>query len=205
MFGMRHGHHGGGHKMHNMMRHAMRGGGFGRGGDFAEMFGGRGGGFGGHRGGRRRVIDGGELRLVLLKLIGDEPRHGYDLIRAIEELTGGAYAPSPGMIYPTVTMLEEMGQIAEQDGAASGKKRLFAITEAGTAELAEQAEQVEALFARLKALAEESGADDRSPVRRAMMNLAMAVRMRHHRGAAGEINHEIAAILDEAARKVERL
>ena len=51
----------------------------------------------------RRMFDGGELRLVLLKLIADEPRHGYDLIREIEELTGGAYAPSPGVVYPTLT------------------------------------------------------------------------------------------------------
>src|SRR3954468_7189256 len=55
--------------------------------------------------GRRPVVESGELRLVLLKLIADEPRHGYDLIRAIEELTGGEYAPSPGVVYPTLTLL----------------------------------------------------------------------------------------------------
>jgi hypothetical protein len=66
-------------------------------------------------GGRRpRMFDGSELRLVLLRLIADEPRHGYDLIRAIEALTGGAYAPSPGVIYPTITLLDEMGFIEEQ-------------------------------------------------------------------------------------------
>ena len=58
-------------------------------------------------GGRRRMFDGGELRLVLLKLIQDEPRHGYDLIKEIEELTGGAYAPSPGVVYPTLSMLAD--------------------------------------------------------------------------------------------------
>ena len=80
-------------------------------------------GFGGGREGRdgggrsRRMFDGGELRLVLLKLIADEPRHGYDLIRQIEELTGGAYAPSPGVVYPTITMLDDMGFIAQQHEA----------------------------------------------------------------------------------------
>ena len=59
------------------------------------------------------MFEGGELRLVLLKLIADEPRHGYELIKAIEEMTGGEYAPSPGIVYPTLTMLEDMGLIAE--------------------------------------------------------------------------------------------
>jgi hypothetical protein len=67
------------------------------------------------RGGRRsrRMFESGELRLVLLKLIADEPRHGYDLIRAIEDLTGGEYAPSPGVVYPTLTLLQDMGLIEE--------------------------------------------------------------------------------------------
>jgi DNA-binding PadR family transcriptional regulator len=158
---------------------------------------------GGGRGGRRRLFDSAELRLVLLKLIGDQPRHGYDLIRAIEEQTGGAYAPSPGVVYPTITLLQDMEQIAEQ--AVEGTKRLFAITDAGRALLEEKAEEVQALFARLTALAEESGESDRSPVRRAMVNLHMALRSRMHRGGTQELGHDVAAILDEAARRIERL
>ena len=76
------------------------------------------------------MFDGGELRLVLLKLIAEQPRHGYDLIREIEERTGGAYAPSPGVVYPTLTMLDDMGLIEEQK--TEGAKKLFAITDAGT-------------------------------------------------------------------------
>ena len=72
--------------------------GFGRDGEHGEG-----------RGGRRRVFELGESQLVLLKLIADQPRHGYDLIRAIEEMTDGAYAPSPGVVYPTLTMLQDMG------------------------------------------------------------------------------------------------
>jgi DNA-binding PadR family transcriptional regulator len=159
---------------------------------------------GGGRGGRRRLFSSDELRLVLLKLIGDQPRHGYDLIRAIEEQSGGSYAPSPGVVYPTITLLQDMEQIAER--AAEGTKRQFAITDAGTALLAEKAEEIEALFARLAALAEESGATDRSPIRRAMVNLAMALRTRMQGGdAAPELAHDIAAILDETARRIERL
>ena len=66
------------------------------------------------------MFESGELRLVLLKLIADEPRHGYQLIKAIEELTEGDYAPSPGVVYPTLTMLDDIGLIAEKqvDGRA---------------------------------------------------------------------------------------
>ena len=89
----------------------------------------------------------GELRLVLLKLIADEPRHGYELIRAVEELTGGEYAPSPGVIYPTLTMLQDMGLIAEAPGDT--QKKVFEATDEGRAHLAENADEVEALFERL--------------------------------------------------------
>src|SRR3546814_8335358 len=99
------------------------------------------------------MFDSGELRLVLLKLIADEPRHGYDLIRRIEELTGGAYAPRPGVIYPTLTLLDDMGQIAAQQ--AEGAKKLFAITADGRAELNAQPDAVEALVARPAANGEE--------------------------------------------------
>ena len=75
-------------------------------------------------------------QLVLLKLIADQPRHGYELIRAIEELTGGAYVPSPGVIYPTLTLLQDMGRIEE--AAAEGPRKAFAVTADGTAELLEQ-------------------------------------------------------------------
>jgi|UPI000320DC62 DNA-binding PadR family transcriptional regulator len=198
-----HGRHGGFHGGFRAMR-GRHGGGFG--GGFFDPFGeGFGGGMGGRRGGgRRRVFDGTELRLILLALIGDQPRHGYDLIKAIEERTGGAYAPSPGVIYPTLTMLEDMGQIAEQ--AAEGSKRLFGITDAGKLEIGEQGDKIEALFARLDALGEEQGGgESRMPVRRAMMNLAMVLRDRLSRDRGGELAHEVAAILDDAARKIERL
>ena len=105
------------------------------------------------------MFDGGELRLVLLKLIADEPRHGYDLIREIESLTGGAYAPSPGVVYPTITLLDDMGFIAQQQ--SEGAKKAFAITDAGTAELEANAEQVAALIARLTALGRGAAEDRR--------------------------------------------
>ena len=202
MFGLhkQHRNHGRHHGMHAMR--GRQGGGF-FGGGFDGAFGDEGGGRG-RGGGRRRVFDGAELRLILLTLIGEQPRHGYDLIKAIEERSGGSYAPSPGVVYPTITMLGDMGQIAEQ--AAEGSKRLFAITDAGKLEVGEKAEQIEALFARLEALnQEEQGGSGRAPIRRAMMNLAMALRTRMHQGGSDDLAHDIAALLDETARKIERL
>ena len=82
-------------------------------GPFHFDFGDKPSGWGRGRRGRKRMFESGEVRLVLLKLIADEPRHGYDLIRAIEDLTGGEYAPSPGVVYPTLTLLQDMGLIEE--------------------------------------------------------------------------------------------
>ena len=154
--------------------------------------------------GRRRVFDAGELRLVLLKLIADEPRHGYELIRAIEELTGGSYVPSPGMVYPTLTMLDEMGHIAEVK--SEGARKAFAVTDEGTAHLAEKKEEVEALFARLAELADLRERTDAMPVRRAMGNLrAVLIHRLGRDGVQKQTVHDAVAIIDEAAQRIERL
>jgi DNA-binding PadR family transcriptional regulator len=177
--------------------------GWGGRGAWGEEWGGGGGGWGRGRG-RRRMFDSGELRLVLLKLIADQPRHGYDLIRAIEELTHGAYAPSPGVIYPTLTMLQDMGLIEEAKGA--GSRKAFGIKSEGEAHLAEKADEVAALIERL----EGAGSDQRkaggAPIKRAVGNLLSALWHRATRDDMDEARlHEIAAILDDAAQKIERL
>lgn len=187
-------------------RHAMHRGGRGFGHGFGHGFGGgrRGGGGRGERSERRRMFDGGELRLVLLKLIADEPRHGYDLIRQIEELTGGSYAPSPGVIYPTLTMLDDMGLIEAQQ--SDGAKKLFAITDAGRAELDANSEIVEAALARLTAVGEETQRTDSASVRRAMGNLRQVLMNRlGDRDLDNAALHDIVALIDEAAQKIERL
>ena len=163
-------------------------------------------GWGGRGRGRRarRMFEGGELRLVLLKLIADEPRHGYDLIRAIEELTGGEYAPSPGVVYPTLTLLQDMGQVEE--AAGEGARKPFQITDEGTAHLAEREDEVEALFERLSDLKPREEHSAGPAIGRAVRNLMTALRHRVSRdGLDDELLHEIAAILDEAAQRIERV
>ncbi|HEX2762450.1 MAG TPA: PadR family transcriptional regulator [Allosphingosinicella sp.] len=169
------------------------------GGDFGDFAGSR-----GRRGGRRRMFESGQLRLVLLKLIQDQPRHGYDLIRAIEELTHGSYAPSPGIVYPTLTLLQDMGFI--QEAAADGPRKAFAVTPEGVAHLADNEEEVEALFERLTGAGEGKRRAGGRPIQRAVGNLLSAV---WHRVTADDMSeerlHEMAAVLDEAAQKIERL
>ena len=155
-------------------------------------------------GGRRRMFDGGELKLVLLALIADEARHGYDLIREIEERTGGAYAPSPGVVYPTLNVLADQGFIAEQ--ASEGVKKAYAATDAGHAHLAENAEQVASLMGRLAELGNLRERTDQAPIRRAMGNLRVALQDRLTRGELSDDTlHDLAALIDEVAQKIERL
>jgi DNA-binding PadR family transcriptional regulator len=98
--------------------------------------------FGNWGGGWRigRMLASGDLRLVALYLIEQQPRHGYDLIKAIEEKSGGFYSPSPGVVYPALTYLEEAGFVTSE---ADGNKKLYTITEDGRAHLADNREAIE--------------------------------------------------------------
>jgi len=83
--------------------------------------------------GRGRMLADGDLRVIVLALLAERPRHGYDIIRTLEERSSGAYSPSPGVVYPTLTYLEEAGFVT---GASEGSKKVYAITEDGGAHLA---------------------------------------------------------------------
>jgi DNA-binding PadR family transcriptional regulator len=158
----------------------------------------------GERGGRRRMFDKDELRLVLLKLIEEQPRHGYDLIREIEALSGGAYTPSPGVIYPTLTLLADMGLIEE--AKSEGARKQFEVMHAGIVHLTERTVEVEAAMAKLAEMSARRERTDGAPVRRAMGNLREVLQTRLSRDDVTiETLHDVAALLDEAAQKVERL
>jgi len=140
---------------------------------------------------------------VLLKLIADEPRHGYDLIRAVEEITGGEYAPSPGIVYPTLTMLQDMGLIEEAPG--EGPRKPFQVTDEGRAYLEERSDEAEALLDRLEGL-KPRHSEAGPAIGRAVKNLMTALTHRVSRdGLNDDLLHEIAAILDEAAQRIERI
>jgi DNA-binding PadR family transcriptional regulator len=158
---------------------------------------------GGRGSGRRRMFDAGELRLVLLHLMEAQPRHGYDLIREIETRTGGVYTPSPGIVYPTLTMLEELEQI--QATASEGSKRAFSLTALGAAHLAEHRGEAEAALARLDALRAEGRPIESGPVWRAMQNLKAVLEQRLTGTPDKQTLFDAADLIDEAARKIERL
>jgi DNA-binding PadR family transcriptional regulator len=160
---------------------------------------------GGGRGERRggRPFDYGELRLLALAMIAQQPRHGYELMKAIEERMGGSYSPSPGVIYPTLSWLEDMGYAAI-DAAEVGRKQ-YRITAEGEAFLAANRAAVDALLSRLGTAA--SGAPHAVPaqVLRGMENLKLALRLRLMRGPLdAAVAETIAAALDAAAQTVER-
>ena len=155
-------------------------------------------------GGRHRLFEQGDLKLLVLALLAEQPRHGYELIKEIEARVGGGYAPSPGVIYPQLTMLEEMGliRLASEEG---GKKR-YAVTALGEAEIAEQKTRIDALFA-LMAQARETNSAGRAPqIMRAMENLKLALRLKFE---GGELDEEgvnaVAAAIDAAAVAIEKI
>ena len=147
-----HGHHYGGCGSRGEMWGAGRHGGrFGRG-----RFGGFGGrGLGGMDGDdvmrARRMLAQGDLRLIALALIAQAPRHGYEIIKLLEEKTGGWYSPSPGMVYPTLTFLEEAGSVT---ASTEGAKKLYTITDEGRAHLDSNKDLIKVVLDRLSAIGE---------------------------------------------------
>lgn len=124
-------------------------------------------GYGGHRGWKRRrhrggpggggyrigkMLGDGDLKLIVLALLAETPRHGYDVIRALEEKSSGVYSPSPGVVYPTLTFLEEAGYATSE---AEGTRKVFTITEEGAAHLEEHRETADAILAEIERVGEK--------------------------------------------------
>jgi DNA-binding PadR family transcriptional regulator len=137
MFGMRH--FGGEDGEH-------RGGGRGRHRRHGFGWGGRHGFGGGDMVRAGRMLATGDLRLIALALIAEQPRHGYEIIKVLEEKTAGWYSPSPGIVYPTLTFLEEAGYVTAQ---TEGAKKLYTITDEGRAYLDQNRDFVDAVLERL--------------------------------------------------------
>lgn len=198
----------------------------------AGRFGGRGGfgPFGGHgmRGGGRggpgdmlragRMLGDGDLKLITLALLSQTPRHGYDIIKALEDISSGFYVPSPGVVYPTLTFLEEAGYaVSEMDGT----KKVFSITDAGRAHLAENQplvdrvlEHLERFGAKMAKAKEWFGWDDDAEDRRGRHGRSPQFRMVRKRlkaafadiaEAPADKQTEALGILENAAEALEAL
>ena len=158
----------------------------------------------GRGGGLGRFFAHGDLRLVILHLIAEKPRHGYEIIKAIEEQVAGSYSPSPGVIYPTLTHLEELGYVTVSTG--DGAKKLHEITAEGRAFLDANRRAVDALLARMAETSRAHGGGPAPQILRAMENLKLALRLRLARGPLSEEQvNAVAAALDAAATGVERI
>lgn len=170
---------------------------------------GRGRGFGGETSsrGEGRIFGHGGLRFVLLHLIGEKPSHGYELIKVIEERLGGHYTPSPGTVYPTLTLLEELSLLTV-DLADEGGRKLYRITDAGRSYLEENRVIVDKLLQRLNGGIDGAGPRGGRPpqVRRAIENLKLAMRMRlSGEELSTEQANAFAAVLDHAAQQLEQI
>jgi DNA-binding PadR family transcriptional regulator len=164
----------------------------------------RGGGFDPRMGGRERLFDSGDIRFVVLKLLAEQPSYGYQLMKTMEERLGGGYTPSAGVIYPTLTMLEEEGLAAVTTSEAN--RKVYSVTPQGLEYLAANKDRVDELFERL----EETGRGyrhGRSPeLMKAMHNLRGAIMARVFRGnATPEQVQKITEAVNAAAKAIDEL
>jgi DNA-binding PadR family transcriptional regulator len=193
--------HGHGHGKHETRDDDRR---FARGDHWLGREGGRHGRHGGHPGHRiGRFLEHGDLRFVILDLIAAKPRHGYEIIKAIEDQVAGAYSPSPGVVYPTLTMLEELGYASVVEEA--GRKQ-YTLTAAGRTFLDENRPALQAIQGRIAAFGAMNADGPPAAVVRAMENLKLALRLRMSRGPLNEEQVRLlAAALDAAAVSVEQV
>ncbi len=194
---------GGGWGRDCMRGHGRRGGGHGRhGGQHGHFGGGDGHGrFGGGRGGGGRFFEHGELRHVVLALLGEQPRHGYDIIRAIEQRTGGAYSPSPGVIYPTLQLLEDVGHARQ--AKSEDERNSYDVTAEGRAFLAEHAGRIADIMARMDQVGRrhKSGAP---AIMAAMDELKSALRSGAETWTDADLG-EIAEAIQSTANRIRKL
>ena len=139
------------------------------------------------------------MKLLLLALIAEQPCHGYDLIRQIETMFDGAYSPSPGVIYPTLTFLEESELVS---GDAEGGKKRYTITDAGRLSLSEQAVALEGVRMRIDVSKRSLRGHDRpAQIHEAVHNLRHALQLHHGRWTPEEIVR-VAALLNGTAQAI---
>jgi DNA-binding PadR family transcriptional regulator len=147
------------------------------------------------------MFGGHDLRYVILQLISEKPSYGYEIIKSIQERLGGNYAPSPGIVYPMLTMLEEMGYASvTQEGA----RKLYAITEEGAKALAENKAVVDAIFTRMEHSRSAFESQRPQQIERAVENLRMALRMKMGSLTTEQL-HAVTDIIDNAAKQIERI
>jgi DNA-binding PadR family transcriptional regulator len=157
----------------------------------------------GFSGGRERFLDPGDLQLLILQLLSEKPSYGYELIKSIEERLSGGYAPSPGVVYPTLTLLEERG-FAQVVEPTEGSRKTYAITDAGKEELKTNEARLRELTERMEHTGHAFRRGRSPQIMRAFRNLAEATRLRMFRGdLTPEQIAKIAEAIDKAAQTID--
>lgn len=152
---------------------------------------------------REKMLDAGDLRLLVLHFLSHSPAHGYELIKSIEDLSGGEYSPSPGMIYPALTLLEETQQIAVLDVQAA--RKAYRLLPEGQATLQQQAPLLAQAMQRLASLAVLVHNRRLPEIERAIHNFKTALNGRLAQpGISRQTLYAIVDALDDAAKKIER-
>lgn len=160
--------------------------------------------FGGGGGRRERIFASGDLKFVALHLLAQKPGHGYDLIKSLSELVGGDYSPSPGTIYPTLTMLEDLGWLSSAQDS-SGRKT-YEISAEGKMRLEAEKENVDRILAHLHHCRARANARRVPEIVRAMENLKLALRLRFGDSSPDPaVTRRVAEIIDRAASEIERI
>ena len=152
------------------------------------------------RGGR--MFGQGDLRYIILQLLAEKPRHGYDIIKELEDRFGGAYSPSPGTVYPTLAMLEDQGYAVAR--SEEGKK-VYEITEEGRRFLAENRTTVDDIFARIGGIAAALFSDAMVELHRAARDLAGIVYRHAAEGVDPDKVKRVREVLERAARDIEAI
>ncbi|HEY9772867.1 MAG TPA: PadR family transcriptional regulator [Planktothrix sp.] len=196
---------------HDFFHFGPRGRGFGRGGGLGGFFGG----FGEHGGPQfafGRKVSAADLQLLILGLLEEKPRHGYELIKELEERSGGFYAPSPGVIYPALTYLEELNYTSVE---TSGSKKLYSLTDEGRQHLEKNRKTIEAMMSEMENVSEkmqrmrsffsEDAGDDvhlrgSEDFQEARMALRAAIRQKRH--CSAQEARRIAEVLRKAAAEI---
>ncbi len=152
---------------------------------------------------RRQVFESGDVKFVILRLLKEKPRHGYEVIKALEEKTGGWYTPSAGTVYPTLQLLEDQGlvRIVEEDG-----KKVYHITPEGERFLDEHRDVLDEIFDRVKDVMHGMAGGAMGELNQAFARLSRLAYGRSLRaGGDGERTRRIAEILRKAAGEIEAL
>jgi DNA-binding PadR family transcriptional regulator len=156
----------------------------------------RGGPFGGGR-----MFDQGHLKFVILRLLAEKPRHGYEIIKEIEDRFGGMYSPSPGTVYPTLTLLEDLGYARALP--EEGGKKIYEITDEGRAHLAENQPLIDDIFSRIEEFAQSIFGEPMMEVNRGLKKVAQTIYGSKRSSRSAEQLRKIKEILDRAAGEID--